>query len=72
MEYDNVITWKQGRIQDLKLGVALDLKLGVAQMDWKKCEKTGGGGGGGIVSIVFVVYIRIYKSQIRYRSNTPF
>ena len=62
----------QGRIQDLKLGVALDLKLGV-EMDWKKIESLGGGGGGGsILSIVFVVYIRIYTSQIRYRSNTPF
>ena len=55
----------QGRIQDLKLGVA--------QMEWEILKTRGGGGVCYCIEILFKIrlhFYSIYISQIRYVSNT--
>ena len=49
--------WNQGRIQDLKLGVA-QLRLRVAQMGWIIWKR--GGGDNYIKNTIIKVYIYIY------------
>ena len=43
-----------------------DLKLGVAQMDWKSWKPGGGGGGGGATFYSIYIYIKYDIFQIRF------
>ena len=55
----------QGRIQDLKLGVA--------QMDFEKIEKPGGGGGGyGYIKNTIIIVFLYIKLYVKYDTNTFF